>query len=888
MSKNNVGVSVIVPVYNVEKYLAQCLDSLVEQTLEDIEIIVVNDGSQDGSQTIIGSYEEKYPDKVKGYIKANGGLGDARNFGMEKARGKYLAFIDSDDWVERDMMEQMFNAAEKNGCDIVLCDLYGFNNETNEKIVEKAPFDEGKIEPQRLMLDAAKPVVVSACTKLYKREVFDKFRFPGGWYEDMGVIPAIYSYYPNVYHLSKPLYYYRWNREGSIQKQKNDIRTLEILKAQQKSLDTCNKKYLREIAYSIYEHTCRFASQYPHYFNKAAGFVDENRAVFKNNKYVHYAIDSGLLNSLFIEYKIPRKLHYCWFGGGEKSESINRCMESWKRLMPEYEVTEWNETNCDINENEYVKKAYELKKWAYVSDYFRFKVLHEHGGIYMDTDVMVYQPLDELLGNDSFFAFETYLYVHGGILGSVPGLELLKEIMYSYKTSQYDPEKVYTVCHRITDALKEHGLKQNMQYQVLKDGIAIYPPNVLTVNLSDGKCIAEHLYDASWMDGGQGSQRTYRYEVLKHYFTYKYKIVKTTDDDLDLKARMKSLAKKAARKLLPQRVKDYINRGKEYGEATATDILVNEFLNNGNDEKKYSYKVSVIVPVYNTEAYIGKCLDSLISQTLDDIEIVVIDNASSDASKKIIEEYVEKTDGKVKFYPQSRNEGPGRARNIGMKKALGKYISFVDSDDWVQPDMLEKMYNVMAEGDYDMVISDIYGLDDQTGEKIIEREPFWKEGLLNRRDMVLHSTRPVAASVGVKLFSRNILRHLNMPEGWYEDLAAMPVVFSFANSVYYLREPLYIYRWNRKGSIQYQKDDARTLDILKAQKNILENCNPKYINEAGYAVYEHTCRIYSNYPKYHMQTMDFVKAHAKYFVGNEHIEWAIKNEGLIDLINLQA
>ena len=94
-------VSIIVPVYNVEEYLEKCLDSLVNQTLQDIEIIVVNDGSPDNSQQIIDAYIEKYPDKIKGFIKENGGLSDARNYGITKASADYIGFVDSDDYMKK-------------------------------------------------------------------------------------------------------------------------------------------------------------------------------------------------------------------------------------------------------------------------------------------------------------------------------------------------------------------------------------------------------------------------------------------------------------------------------------------------------------------------------------------------------------------------------------------------------------------------------------------------------------------------------------------------------------------------------------------------------------------------------------------------------------------
>ena len=118
-----IKVSVIVPVYNVEKYIDKCLNSLVKQTLKDIEIIVVNDGSPDNSQKIIDKYVDKYPDKIKSYIKENGGQGSARNLGLEYASGEYISFIDSDDWLDLDALEEMYLLAKKEKSDVVICDM---------------------------------------------------------------------------------------------------------------------------------------------------------------------------------------------------------------------------------------------------------------------------------------------------------------------------------------------------------------------------------------------------------------------------------------------------------------------------------------------------------------------------------------------------------------------------------------------------------------------------------------------------------------------------------------------------------------------------------------------------------------------------------------------
>ena len=112
--------STIVPVYNVEKYLAKCIESILNQTNQDFELLLVNDGTKDNSQKIIDEYVAKYPDKVYGFVKENGGLSDARNYGVERAKGEYIIFIDSDDYVDDELLEKVNDAIEKNaGVDVV-------------------------------------------------------------------------------------------------------------------------------------------------------------------------------------------------------------------------------------------------------------------------------------------------------------------------------------------------------------------------------------------------------------------------------------------------------------------------------------------------------------------------------------------------------------------------------------------------------------------------------------------------------------------------------------------------------------------------------------------------------------------------------------------------
>ena len=129
---------------------------------------------------------------------------------------------------------------------------------------------------------------------------------------------------------------------------------------------------------------------------------------------------------------IPKKIHYVWLGRGEKSDKIKRCIESWKKYMPDYEIIEWNEDNFDINYNDFTKQSYELKKYAFTSDVVRLYALYTQGGIYMDTDVEVYKPLDEFLNEEGFTGFEDINYPVTATMGCVKGNPVIKMMLDYY------------------------------------------------------------------------------------------------------------------------------------------------------------------------------------------------------------------------------------------------------------------------------------------------------------------------------------------------------------------------------------------------------------------------------------------------------------------------
>ncbi len=212
-------VSLIIPVYNVENYIEKCLNSVVNQTLKDMEVIIVNDGSKDLSKQKIQKYLEKYP-WIKYLEKENGGLSDARNYGMPYATGKYIAFLDSDDYVEETMYEEMYNIAEKENADMVDCDfVWEYPNRKRKDIGEIYKTKKEMIEKCRVV----------AWNKIIKREILEKtkIKFPVGLrYEDMEFFYKLVPYINKVSFIKKCFVHYV-QRENSIANTQN-VRTKEI------------------------------------------------------------------------------------------------------------------------------------------------------------------------------------------------------------------------------------------------------------------------------------------------------------------------------------------------------------------------------------------------------------------------------------------------------------------------------------------------------------------------------------------------------------------------------------------------------------------------------------------------------------------------------------
>lgn len=208
--------------------------------------------------------------------------------------------------------------------------------------------------------------------------------------------------------------------------------------------------------------------------------------------------------------KIPRIIHYCWFGRNEKPKKIIKCMKSWYKMLSGYQFIEWNEDNFDIGSNTFVKQAYDARKYAFVSDYVRLYALYHHGGIYMDTDVEVLQPLDRFLLLDAVSGFEDVQYVQSAFMAFTKNHFWIKELLDDYQDKPFvlpDGSLDMTTNTAImTRSCVQYGFVPNGEYQVLLNGVTLYPRTFFCpydyingANYITGDSYTIHHFAKSWL-----------------------------------------------------------------------------------------------------------------------------------------------------------------------------------------------------------------------------------------------------------------------------------------------------------------------------------------------------------------------------------------------------
>lgn len=251
--------SVIVPTYNVEQYISECIESILNQSYSSIEIILIDDGSQDQTPQICKEYERKY-DNITFYTNAHNGISHSRNIGIKKASGEYIAFVDSDDFVDKFMYEKLISCLENNGADMAICNINVVDGEGKELITST------RIEEQMMAGRDALPFLddysgwgyVSPCNKVYRREIFEGIVYPEGKiHEDECVAHKIYMACNKVCFIEESLYNYR-QQQGSIMHVKDVMGTLDGFDAVSRRFVDYHEKGFIDLLPKTLEHSKYF------------------------------------------------------------------------------------------------------------------------------------------------------------------------------------------------------------------------------------------------------------------------------------------------------------------------------------------------------------------------------------------------------------------------------------------------------------------------------------------------------------------------------------------------------------------------------------------------------------------------------------------------------
>lgn len=225
---------------------------------------------------------------------------------------------------------------------------------------------------------------------------------------------------------------------------------------------------------------------------------------------------------------IPKTIHYCWFGKGPLPSLALKCIDSWKKFLPDYEIKEWNEDNYDVRANSYIAEAYDKKKYAFVSDYARFDILFKYGGVYFDTDVEVIKDLTPIVEQGAFIGVENAGAINAGLgMASPASMEIFDEIINSYNDEHFvnvdGSLNLITIVTRVSDIFANYGFVNENIIQDIK-GIRVYPTEYFcpkdyktgVLNITDNSYTIHH-YDGSWCTEAQKKYDKQRYNLVKKY-----------------------------------------------------------------------------------------------------------------------------------------------------------------------------------------------------------------------------------------------------------------------------------------------------------------------------------------------------------------------------------
>ncbi|MCC7554091.1 MAG: glycosyltransferase [Methanobacteriaceae archaeon] len=697
--------SIIMPIYNTEKYLEESINSIIKQNFgfeNNIELILVDNGSNDNSKEICLKYRKQYPENIKYLFQKHSRQSKARNLGLKNANGKYINFLNSDDKLKLDCLGKIHDFLNENKNNIIFVSIpISYFNKKNKNNKLKNRFNEDQIinideEPKNLQFSISSLFIE-------RSKINDiKFNEELSCLDDVLFINQVLLNNPN-YGILETSYECR-------------IRDDDIL--------------LSENIYKKKE-----------YYSNLIAFIENLIKINISNR-----SSISEFSKITILKIIENTLEQKNINNILNPEEINKLN---KKIT---DVLSYIDDNLILDEN--------ILKSEYILAILKIK--------YPNLKIKPYNGFFNLYSKN-------------------------KKILYELND---DFNKIF-----IDNIIIN---KNSMKIRFFNKSLSS-SPDIINVVLNNKKNI-----DTNFIYSKHSKEKYLEKTLIyKNYYEFKLDI-----EDEKTSIEFNTSFNNETTCLYPINCFD-IDKFNEY-----------HFIFNNKELKisqiKNEYKVSVIIPVYNVEKYLKECLDSVLNQTLENIEILCINDGSTDSSLKILEEYSEK-DERVKIFTK-KNEGQGVARTLGIKLSKGEYIGFVDADDFIKKDMFEKLYNKAYKNDLDLLICKTSTYDEKTKE-IDDDNWYHSLKCFNgfKKDIFDHNdTKEFTHHISVppynKIYKRNYILKNNIefpPKLIFEDEVFFYEAYLKAKKISLLDDHLYYYRINRQGSTVVSSSEKDFSDVVE-------------------------------------------------------------------------
>lgn len=476
MEKKKVSVSIIVPIYNSEEYLHRCLDSLVFQTLDDIEIIAVDNGSTDRSREIMDDYAKRFPNKCFAYtIEHRNYAGAGRNFGIKKAKGEYIAFCDSDDMLPLTSMEKLYQKAISEKYDLVYSPFYYCENGYSN-VVHALSAD---INNETLLIKGN----VSLWNKIYRRDLVKKAGFmPDDFsFEDLAYYQVLASNAQKIGYSEEPSYYYII-RDNSEVNTYTSLRMLDMLKACEYSQQNGNPLYKKAITVGNIKRVFSHIDKRWPFFNVFVEYIINTVKSIGINAILSYDTklfdDITELISNYSGEKIPNTIVIGNSKGDLSDERISYLKD--KAFYNGCNVVVAG-NNPKETRDKIVESMIEAEKYEDADAFLALKYLYENGGFFLSNDVTIDNPFNYLKQFSCVFAFEYEGKITNKIFGCAKGEKIIKDILDTFEgKDEYDVR--YGMSQRISNVLFfEQGVPKT-NTKTIKENLAVFPNHMFVYN----------------------------------------------------------------------------------------------------------------------------------------------------------------------------------------------------------------------------------------------------------------------------------------------------------------------------------------------------------------------------------------------------------------------